>query len=227
MFDKNFRWYDAHGNVFVGLTNDEALDQGLIPSVTNILSIIRRPALDRWLHIQVANAAARLDKNEFASETEWILAVEREADAFAFSARAAGLTIHADLTDIITPLFPHESFLIKRPSPTVSEDYQFGGEADAILVFENEAPVLIEVKTTKRQKPTYYPEHLLQLAAYSLLYSIDRAYLVSVSQGESKAWLSREINGDLLRQLTDAFITLTKFWWAYQRVRKTEIKFFE
>lgn len=217
MFERNGRWYDAQGQVFIGLTETEALDMGLYPSVTTILNLIRRPALDRWLHTQVAKAAQIIHRSDYPSESEWVRAVEREADAEAFKARQRGLQAHGNLKDIVEQVYPPGSFMLtEAPPPRVCKTYKFGGSADGILEFPNEPPFLLELKTTSKTPPMIYREHLLQLGAYTYLYQIPRATLI-VSTPQRHVY-TREFSPDELSPLATTFCLLASLWWAYNSV---------
>ncbi|MEM4413220.1 MAG: hypothetical protein QXD59_02980 [Candidatus Caldarchaeum sp.] len=219
MFARNGRWYDGHAQVFIGLSDREALEMGLYPSVTTILNLIHRPALDRWLHTQVAKAAQIVHRSDYPTESEWIRAVEREADAEAFKARQRGLLAHSDLGSLVEQVYPPGSFMITTPAPPrVSTTYRFGGQADGIIEFPNEPPLLVELKTTSRVPPVIYREHILQLGAYCCLYQVNRGVFIILSKDNNV--LAQETDSQLIREAMETFLLLTKFWWRYTEIHK-------
>lgn len=219
MFNSSSRWYDTQAQVFIGLTDDEALGMGLYPSVTTVLRVIRRPALERWYYTRVAQAAQMIHRSDFSTEDEWFRAVEREADAEAFKARARGLAAHRGVGALAELAYPPGSFTITEPPPPmVSQKWRFGGQADALIEFPGEPPLLVELKTTSRTPPVIWGEHLLQMGAYSHLYNLDRGVFLILSKDGNV--LTQEIDSSFISEARETFLLLSKIWWRMKEIHK-------
>lgn len=152
----------------------------LVPSVTNVLNVLNKPALPRWAAKVVAEqAVAMRDSLTKLDEAEAIDILK--GSPWRNSTRAAdrGTTIHAYLEARLSGLEPKDvsgeaaryqaaadAFLEEwNPKPLHIEQTVFGpdyaGTGDLWAVLNNGATAVLDYKTSK----AIYPEAALQLAA--------------------------------------------------------------
>ena len=184
----------------------QAPDGQLVPSITNVLGVLNKPALPRWAAKVVAEqAVAMRDSLPKLDEAE---AVDLLKGApWRSSGRAAdrGTTIHAYLEAKLQGLDPHEisgeaaryrkaadAFLEEwNPKPLAIELTVFGdgyaGTGDLWATLNNGAVAVLDYKTSK----AIYPEAALQLSALAradvtpdgtLAPVVDEAWVVRIGE---------------------------------------------
>lgn len=167
-------------------TVKDARERGLIPSVTTILKILDKPALQNWLIRQAVMAvvtAPEIKGEALDDRLTRILDTERQQDAEAAAARDKGTEIHAALeaylqgraTEIAPSLkpwiAPAMDWIAKVGAMEKTEFILVGrgyaGKADLLLRTDS-GRVLVDFKSAKTlPKKDSWPEHRLQLAAYA------------------------------------------------------------
>ena len=163
----------------------DARKLGLLPSVTNILAILDKPALTEWKVRQAVMAVVTApDVPGEAIDAKIVRVLEREQqqDEEAAKARDFGTMMHAELEAIAlglgatnpevgyhaTRIF--EALTSEHGEPEAVEKVVVGcgyaGKADLILDSIGYRTV-VDYKTTTRLPKAPWPEHALQLAAYA------------------------------------------------------------
>ena len=152
----------------------------LVPSVTNVIGVLNKPALPRWAAKVVAEQAAAMKTSLPNLEDAEVIDMLKSAP-WRSSTRAAdrGSTIHSYLEARMQGLDPKEisgetaryrkaadAWLDEwNPKPLVVEQTVFGpdyaGTGDLWAVLNNGATAVLDYKTSK----AIYPEAALQLAA--------------------------------------------------------------
>lgn len=182
-------WYDINGKPqYTRLTKDgrtrnttlrDAKKEGLLPSVTTIISSLAKPGLDRWKQEQVLLAALTLPRFDGELEADWLTRVMQDSRATGKEAMERGTQMHSML----------EAYFEQVPLPTIPNycintelalRMEFGdqfweceksfahplGYAGKCDAFSTEGFV-IDFKTKESlENVTVYLEHILQLAAY-------------------------------------------------------------
>lgn len=161
----------------------DAKELGLLPSVTTILDVLRKPGLENWkieqAVLSVLTTPRALGEADDAF-VERVLHTERQQDAEAQKARDLGSAVHdamerwfsgrdvpADLRPWIEPAAREVGKFgryVTAEKILVGEGY--AGRTDLIL--ETDAEWLIfDFKSAKRLPDKPWPENQLQLAAYA------------------------------------------------------------
>lgn len=199
--EKSAHWYTADGHPqhdvpnaskpgqFRPTTLADAKKMGLLPSVTGIQGVIKKPSLDAWIQTQLVLAALTLPRNEGESLDDFARRVVQDGNAQSKAASAFGTRVHAMVEtylhrrDVDFPMTKEEKAYtegfvtweeehglepkdLERTFSTLKEGY--GGTVDFIGKFMG-VPTIIDWKTqnTKPDKAiTFYEEWASQLAAY-------------------------------------------------------------
>jgi len=166
----------------------------LLPSVTNILGVLGKPALDAWKLEQALKAALANPKREEESFDYWKGRVLDQAFEQVDDAAARGTKIHAALDaafdgeavpaefqqyvqPVLEWLRAHGIEVIAREQRIVSTINGYAGTADVLCTVTGTSgtkhPGLLDYKT-KKTKPgesvCSYFEHKAQLSAYAAAY---------------------------------------------------------
>jgi CRISPR/Cas system-associated exonuclease Cas4 (RecB family) len=194
----------------------DAKQNGFVPSVTTVLKILDKPALQDWLIRQSVMAvvtAPEIQGEALDDRITRILTTDREQDAEAQAARDRGTELHAGL----------ESFLQGR-GETVSPELRawiqpawdwvqkigvvertefilvgngYGGKADLQLQTPT-GHTIVDFKTSKKlPEKGSWPEHKLQLGAYAAAarlpakVTVANLYISTVQPGQI-AWFEIE-----------------------------------
>lgn len=204
----------------------------LVPSITNIIGVLNKPALPRWAAKSVAEQAAAMKTSLPNLEDAEIVDMLKGAP-WRSSTRAAdrGTTIHAYLETRLQGLTPKEisgeaaryrkaadAFLEEwNPKPVAIEQTVFGdgyaGTGDLWAVLGNGATAILDYKTSK----AIYAEAALQLAALSyadllpdgttLTDPVDEAWVIRIGEDgyEAKRVANLEYNYAAFRACLQAW----------------------
>ena len=197
----------------------QAPDGQLVPSITNVLGVLNKPALPRWAAKVVAEQAVAM-RDSLAKLDEAEAVDLLKGAPWRSSGRAAdrGTTIHAYLEAKLQGLDPHEisgeaaryrkaadQFLSEwDPKPLAIELTVFGdgyaGTGDLWATLNNGAVAVLDYKTSK----AIYPEAALQLSALaradvtpdgSLAPVVDEAWVVRIGEDGYEAKQVADIDG--------------------------------
>ena len=166
----------------------DARKLGLVPSVTNILSIIAKPELTAWLQEQAVMAALTLPR--IAGETEDAFAKRVVEDslttrdgaadfgtAFHHGAERVAKTLEVDRADLLSAWlnryrdwYQANAMVLRWTEKVlVHGEWGFAGTADLLIEHAVHGLTLVDFKTTKLRpgvKFTPYKTWCYQLAAY-------------------------------------------------------------
>lgn len=234
-------WYDRLGNpmyTVIGKNGKErnttlrdARTLSLVPSVTTILNVAAKPALNIWIQRQVLMAALTLPKRPDESEEDWISRIMQDSKEEGKEAANRGTEIHASIQgyfegkgygnhpdhvqsfeDLITENYGRKTWI---PEMSFANELGFGGKTDLHTTAGH--GVVIDVKTKefdKDDKIVGYDEHLMQLAAYRMGLRLPHAECAN-------AFVSRTVPGlVVLHKWTEEdlkkgwlmFTNLLQFW---------------
>jgi len=179
------------GKGMKAVTLREARELNLWPSVTNILGVLNKPALNDWRVEQGILAALTLPRQPDEGIDAFVKRVVVDMDAQSSTARDFGTAIHAAIeAELTRPGY--------RPEPEVDEFMKsfrdwaarniieihgaeilvgdpvlgFGGKMDLDCTLRDIGRAIVDFKTQrikrngKELNPTFYDEWALQLAAY-------------------------------------------------------------
>lgn len=115
---------DAKGNLRA-VTLRDARKTGAVPSVTTILQVVAKPALENWKVDQGILAALTLPRNDDEAESDWLSRVKKDSQQQAKDAAEEGSRIH----DAIECSFKG------RPIPPQYEAHVAGVRAEIARLF--------------------------------------------------------------------------------------------
>lgn len=176
-----------NGGGVKAVTLREAREFGLLPSVTTILGIIAKPELTNWLIGNGIMAALTLPRIENEPMDDFVKRVIEDADKQSETARDFGTRIHdaiesfltlsteqidLDIEPFVEPTFRWLDENLKVATDTEccvgSQVIGVAGRLDLFANLANVGPAIIDFKTQRvREKPAFYSEFPLQLAAYA------------------------------------------------------------
>lgn len=214
--ERSAHWYTPEGHPqhdvpnlskpgqFRSTTLADAKKLGLLPSVTGIQAVVKKPSLDAWVQTQLVLAALTLPRLPDESMDDFARRVITDSTAESKAASAFGTRIHAlvesylrnsdlsfDITKEETKYLEgfeewqeaHHLKHTKLEQTFATVEEGFGGTIDFVGYFDD-VPSVIDWKTqkTKPDKPiVFYPEWAAQLAAYKYGTKLIDRQLVSVA----------------------------------------------
>lgn len=209
----------------------DARKLSLVPSVSTILRVIDKPALNSWFREQAVLAALttpRVEGEDLDAFVSRVLSVDAEQEAQ--KARDFGILIHDQISDSLNgrPIAPGTEAFI-NPVLAILKDFGrvvaterivfgtgYAGTLDAL--FESNDILLVDLKTTKAKvlSREAYPEHQLQLAAYAGALGNTgeqrirtlNVYVSSVRPGD----VSVCENTDWTATFRDGFLPILNYW---------------
>ena len=190
-------WYRQDGSPAYTITGKNGKDRpttlrdarqlSLVPSVTTILGVAAKPALDLWKQQQVLLSALTLPKTDGENEADWISRILLDSKETGKNAAKRGTHIHACIQAYFeqTPLteyldlakatdqalkdhFGERLWICEKP---FAHELGFGGKCDMHSVnnvHDFRYGIVVDIKTKEGdlEKVQAYDEHLMQLAAY-------------------------------------------------------------
>lgn len=212
----------------------DARKLNLIPSVTTVLKVLDKPALNRWLIEQAVLAcltAPRLPDEPLDVFVDRVLNVERQQDQESAKARDIGKEIHDGIeqflktgkcSQVMEPYVLPVIMGISKYGRVIAVERIIAGDGYAgklDLVMEGVDVWVMDFKSTKKIPKESYSEHRLQLAAYAKAFgNTGDLYLktanVYISTTEPGTYAIRE-NPDWTVDYEMGFKKLVEYWqWA-------------
>ena len=210
--------YELENKSQGGLRRTNASDAkklGLLPSVTSIIRVLDKPAINIYRQKQLLKAALSISRIEEESDDDYLSRVVDEADKEKNVASSEGEEIHGFIADhLLGKEYPGHTENVDRAMasfkrwaeevdldpqmvefPFADTDLGFGGRMDCIAEVNGER-YLIDWKTqaTKPGKPiNFYEDTGLQLAAYAKSFVVEKTMSLVVSRNEdfryeAKTW---------------------------------------
>ncbi|MEM4247638.1 MAG: hypothetical protein QXH80_00020 [Candidatus Nanoarchaeia archaeon] len=194
--EKPSHWYLPNGTPFHEVervdgkgmrptTIRDARKVGAFPSVTNILDVLRKPALEAWKIEQGILAALTLPRQPDETDDAFAKRVAQDADAYSKSAMDLGTQVHAACEMwLLEKMMPAEEKIESLTKPfrvwadeniknlkiveTVLIGNGYGGKVDLVADVKDVGLTVIDLKTqnVKNGKVNYYETWPLQLEAY-------------------------------------------------------------
>ncbi len=198
-------WYDVDGQPAYTVTGAngkernttlrDARKHNLVPSVTTILGVAAKPALENWKIDQAIKAAMGYHQGPDESDNAYLYRIKDQAKQSSKEAADRGTEIHAmiergylglDYTSqafksvnyILEGLHPHQDWSAEA---SFCSDLGYGGKID--LYCPNE--IVVDFKTKddlegKDPEKLVYDEHGMQLSAYAMGLGFDSPTRISV-----------------------------------------------
>lgn len=158
----------------------DARAEGYLPSVTTILSVAAKPALDVWKQTQVLMAALTLPRVEGETEQDYITRIIQDSKETGRKAANHGTEIHGAIESHYrtgTHLIEFGDFVVGAVEAVRKAfgehqwcaEKSFGGERYGGKVDLHSPFIVIDFKTKEFDEtslPKAYDENIMQLAAY-------------------------------------------------------------
>lgn len=243
-------WYDRNGNACHTqpkskgdgerqTTLKDAKRLGLLPSVTNILSILDKPTLTTWKINKALQAALEMPKTKEESVEYWMERVNDKAMEEVFEAQDKGLAIHKAIEEFfkdgteINPALeksvrPVLKFLEEKKILSVSQEQRivsiplgYAGTADMLFTWgsDGRGMGIFDFKTKKTKpgkKLESYLEHKCQLAAYAAVYygipNLDKVLAANIFISTTEEGRFEVVKHDDLPQAFNCFCHLNSVW---------------
>ena len=206
----------------------DARKLSLVPSVTTVLNVAAKPALNQWLQRQVLLAALTLPRRPDEPEDDYIARIMDDSKEQGRAAADLGTDIHASIqgfyegvqvdkhqdhvkgcVEALQGHFGHQAWIAER---AFAHEIGFGGKVD--LHAQN---IVADVKTkdfTEADKVDAYDEHLMQLSAYRVGLGMPTARCANVFVSRSVPGLVKIIEWDQadLERGWQMFHSLLMYW---------------
>ena len=184
-------WYTQEGEpmyTIIGANGKErnttlrdAKNLGLVPSVTTILGMVAKPALENWKIEQAINSALTLEQEELESNQEFMYRCKEHSKKIGKNAAKKGTEIHAKIEkgflgksknkiykkikNYLDETFPDENWIAED---SFCADLGYGGKIDLY----SKSGIFVDFKTKdnlegKDPAKLVYDEHGMQLSAYA------------------------------------------------------------
>lgn len=206
----------------------DARKESLVPSVTTILNVAAKPALNQWLQRQVLLAALTLPRRPEEPEDEYIARIMDDSKEQGRAAADFGTDIHASIqsfyegqasnrhqdyvkgcVEALQGYFGHQAWVAER---AFAHEIGFGGKCD--LHAQN---LVVDVKTkefTDPDKVDAFEDHMMQLAAYRVGLGMPDARCANIFVSRNTPGLVKIIEWDQadLKRGWEMFHSLLTFW---------------
>jgi|TARA_Y100000296_G_scaffold38168_1_gene44191 hypothetical protein len=241
-------WYDQKGSpcyTVIGANGKErnttlrdARKENLVPSVTTILGVAAKPALEVWKINQALMAALTLPKNEGESLDDFMARAKQDSKEQAIEAAERGTEIHADIEkgflgedDNVAYRAVQEALEALEPGREwVAEDSfcsedGYGGKID---LYANGVVVDFKTKDNLKGKDPaklVYDEHGMQLSAYAngLEFLTPIRISVFVDRADPSIVLIHKWDAESHQRHLGMFVYLLNYWFLLKKYRP-EIK---
>lgn len=219
----------------------EARKKGAFPSVTTILKILDKPFLVNWKILQVMMHSETKPRPESLDIESWIQSCIEDFEKSSLETMQLGSSYHKALEDWISskgnvPYSMIEPETIKQAkSLLISKGLDFNkeiiseksktniqlgyaGTVDLIAYFGNDQRIVdFKTKATKEnEKIVTYDDYWFQLAAYSLLFGVDKCSLLYMSTTESGRVVWVDFEEEKLSKFKASWKALVQFYLQYK-----------
>jgi hypothetical protein len=196
----------------------EARKEGLLPSVTSILSLAAAAGLEIWKQEQLLHSALTATRLPDETEKDFITRIKQDAQEQSKKARELGTAIHAKVQDGfegkyvgLDEYYYKAFFTLKASLGELSWECEksfatdrYGGKID----LQNDEYIL-DIKTTDKELTNIklYDNHYMQLAAYDHKHTHKCGILfINTLTAESKLVMAEEDNLDKGYKMFNALV---------------------
>lgn len=213
-------------------TIKDARQLGLLPSVTEIMKVLPKPALIRWMNKQVLMAALTLTRNEGESDEAYIDRIMYDAEEHSRKAREKGTAIHGQIERWLQgepfdmEIYPYldnlrgvlsQKGIVDIFDCAVEKSFAsplgYGGKVD---LHSRDLNFVCDFKTkefTEETDKLAWDEHIIQLEAYRHGLGMPTARMINVFISTSIPGLVRVVeHEDKDGKYMDVFKACLAFW---------------
>jgi len=224
-------------------TVKDARELNLYPSVTELLKIFDKPALNKWKVVQGIKTCLNLPCNDGETTEDWIERIYKKSGEISDDAKDFGSTIHGMIEGYLKglPIASSELDSFWLPIKTHLDDNNFKGETEIAVVtptigfggkldFVGSAyntKAIVDFKTQKtigKKTANIYDEWSYQLAGYRFFYPDHECYSLVISSDEpgkieSHHWERQDIDRAwaIMKRLVEVFSLVKDLpysWWS-------------
>ena len=240
-------WYDKKGQpayTIIGANGKErnttlrdARKEGYVPSVTTVLGVAAKPALEIWKINQALMAALTLPRLDDESLDDFMGRAKQDSKEQAIEAASRGTEIHADvekgfLGEGVSPAYDAVLLLLNRRFPNVTDwvaedsfcKHGYGGKID---LYCRDA-IVVDFKTKdnlagKDPSKLVYDEHGMQLSAYSHGLGIEKPTRISIfiDRDDPTIALLHEWDEESHERHLNMFLSLLDYWFLLKKYKPT------
>jgi len=217
----------------------DAKKLNLVPSVTTVMDVLRKPALEIWKENQVLESALSLKQKKKETDKGFINRIRYHAKEISRTSAQEGKNIHKSVEKSFLNILPDEKYSwlahsTKRKIQKYFNRYSgwkaettfynklgFGGRTD----ITNDR-LVIDLKTKEKFKYTKtgkivkmaYDEHVMQLIAYAHGVDMPDARLVNVFVEYSGELVFHEWDQEDIERGWEMFLSSLKMWQLKNKV---------
>lgn len=244
---KNSHWYTregepahrmpkASGEGDRSTTIRDAERLGLLPSVTNILGVIAKPALERWKVEQALYAADKNPRGDVEPVEYWVKRVqdaswqqvEDAADLgskvhhaldAAFDGQAVAPEMQAYAQPVLDWLSAKKLQITHRENRVVSLVHGYAGTTDVLFTWGKNGRGILDYKTKKTEpgkKVESYLEHKAQLSAYAAAFygedALDDVLAANLFISTTEPGRLEVVKHESVREHYEVFLAMCQVW---------------
>ena len=245
---ENTHWYGQDGSPQYTVKAKDGSDRpttlrdarkfNLVPSVTTVMKVAAKPALDVWKNEQLLLAALTLPRRPEETEKEFIARVIVDSKETGKRAAEAGTRIHESIEKhyagekniehpecalafekLVFEHFKTHPFQKWETEVSFSSAFGFGGKVDLYTRIDESTPlgIVLDAKTKDfgpDDKVAAYDENLMQLAAYREGLDLPKARCANVFVSRTHKGLVKihEWSEEDLQRGWEMFQALLRFW---------------
>lgn len=231
-------WYSQDGEpmyTLIGANGKErnttlrdAKSLGLVPSVTTILGMVAKPALENWKITQAIKSAVAINKSQEESMDSFVYRCKAEANQVGAKAAKEGTRIHAliesgfrgegsnktyeRVLQYLNEEFPNETWLTEE---SFCAPQGYGGKIDLY----SKSGIFVDFKTkdnlkNKEAAQLVYDEHGMQLSAYAQGCRFNKPTRVSVfvDRADTELVLGYVWDKSSHKKHKEMFNSILKYW---------------
>lgn len=233
-------WYDQYGNPMhettgadgvkqVKVTLSHARKNGYYPSVTNILSLLKKEAVEDWKQEQLVKACMNLKRLDTESESDYVHRVVNEAFNKSTKALDFGSEVHYFIQDYLQGTM-RATYSIKQETqnkikevldkeikegvcekPLVNKIFKYAGKRDCRSIGHDGKSTTWDFKTqgtVQGKKINSYDEWLMQIAAYDAVELSDCYKSLVISSTEPERVEVIEYSNEDIEEALKGFLGL-------------------
>ena len=245
---ESVHWYSQHGAPAYTVKAKDGSDRpttlrdarklNLVPSVTTVMKVAAKPALDVWKNEQLLLAALTLPRRPEETEKEFIARVIVDSKETGKRAAEAGTRIHESIEkhyagekniehpeaalafeELVFEHFKTHPFQRWETEVSFASPLGFGGKVDLYTRIDESTPlgIVLDAKTKDfgpDDKVAAYDENLMQLAAYREGLDLPKARCANVFVSRTHKGLVKihEWSEEDLQRGWEMFQALLRFW---------------
>ena len=249
MLSEAGHWYNQHGDAtytIIGANGEErnttlrdARQHGFVPSVTTIIGMSAKPALENWKIDQALNSAITLEQKEDESLAAFTYRCKKDSKEVGRKAAERGTIIHGmieqgfaggtetkpylKIREYLDETFPDEEWIAEA---SFCSDLGYGGKIDLY----SKTGIFVDFKTKdglkdKKASKLVFDDHGMQLSAYAAGCNFKDPSRVSifVDRGDPELIAAHQWDKETNARHFGMFKSLLTYWKLVKKYDPSEI----